>query len=216
MRFEWLFIGYVFMFQITVGNITLLPFLAYLIMLFAMLRLSKFERSFQKAKNVLFIAVPIGAALLALQIYKTAVPEISAVTWYDYLYNSVRFLSECAEMAIMFFIYVGVKIIGTNTGIRSLEKHAGRNMAVMFVYFAFEMTMSVISIFVPSLLDGYEIILLYPFLIGFVWRILNLWMIITCYLGVSVKDEKNSPQKVNPIPEKYHPEKKKKKKHRGK
>ena len=202
------------MFQITVGNITLLPFLAYLIMLFAMMRLSKFEDAFKKAKYTLFFAVPIGAALLGLQICKGVLPEFASTPVFTYLYNTVRILSECAEMVTMFFVYVGVKIIGTNTEIKSLEKHAGRNMAVMFVYFAFEMTMSLISIFVPQLIEGYEMIMLYPFIIGFIWRVLNLWMIITCYLGVSIKDEKSAPAESEEKAQKHFPEKKNKKKHR--
>ena len=76
MRFEWLFIGYVFMFQLPLGEITLLPFLAYLIMLFAMVRLAKFENAFKKAKYVLFAAVPIGGALLGMQIFKTVMPSL--------------------------------------------------------------------------------------------------------------------------------------------
>ena len=214
MRFEWLFIGYVFMFQITVGNITLLPLLAYLIMLFAMVRLAKFENAFKKAMYALFVAVPIGGALLGLQIWKTVLPEIASVQAFTYVYNTVRILSECAEMVIMFFVYVGVKIIGANTEIKSLEKHSSRNMAVMFVYFAFEMLMSVISIFAPSLIEGYEMIMLYPFIVGFIWRVLNLWMIITCYLGVSVKNEKNTPKESEEKQRPHFPQKKKKKKHR--
>lgn len=214
MRFEWLFIGYVFMFQITVGNITLLPFLAYFIMLFAMLRLSKFESAFQKAKYALFVAVPIGGALLALQIYKTVVPEEALFGAFEYLYDAVRILSECAEMVIMFFIYVGVKVMGSKTGISALEKHASRNMAVMAVYFVFEMTMSVISIFFSDILTGYETVMLYPFIVGFIWRVLNLWMIITCYLGVAVKDKESegTPEEKKEAP--HFPQKKKKKKHR--
>lgn len=202
------------MFQITVGSITLLPFLAYLIMLFAMLRLSKFESAFQKAKYVLFVAVPIGGALLALQIYKTVVPAESLFSSFEYVYNAVRILSECAEMLVMFFIYVGVKVVGTKTGISALEKHASRNMAVMAVYFVFEMTMSVISIFFSEILKGYETLLLYPFIVGFIWRVLNLWMIITCYLGVAVKDKESSgvPEEKKEAP--HFPQKKRKKKHR--
>lgn len=214
MRFEWLFIGYVFMFQITVGNITLLPFLAYLIMLFAMLRLSKFERAFQRAKYALLVAVPIGGALLALQIYKTAVPKEALFSSFEYLYDAVRILSECAEMVIMFFIYVGVKVMGTKTGISALEKHASRNMAVMAVYFIFEMTMSVISIFFSDILEGYETVMLYPFIVGFIWRVLNLWMIITCYLGVAVKDKESAGATEEKREAPHFPQKKKKKKHR--
>lgn len=202
------------MFQITVGNITLLPLLAYLIMLFAMVRLAKFENAFKKAMYALLVAVPIGGALLALQICKTVLPEFASAAAFNYAYNTVRILSECAEMVIMFFVYVGVKIIGANTDIKSLEKHSSRNMAVMFVYFAFEMLMSAISIFAPSLIEGYEIIMLYPFIVGFIWRVLNLWMIITCYLGVSVKDEKDAPKESEERLRPHFPQKKKKKKHR--
>ena len=185
MRFEWLFIGYLLMFSIPVGNITVLPAAGYLIMLFAMLRLSKYEAAFEKAKRVLFAAIPLGFVLLAFQIYASVNPEAETVKAYIYSYNSVRLLNECAEMGVMFFTYLGVKAMGANAEIPALEKHASRNMAVMFVYFAFEIVMSALSLFVPQIFKGFEIILAYPFALGVIWRVLNLWMIITCYLGIA-------------------------------
>ena len=202
------------MFQLPLGEITLLPFLAYLIMLFAMVRLAKFENAFKKAKYVLFAAVPIGGALLGMQIFKTVMPSLANGALFNATYNTVRILSECAEMVTMFFVYVGVKVIGTNTGIGSLEKHASRNMTVMLVYFVFEMTMTVVSLVSPDLFTGYEIIKVYPFVIGFIWRVLNLWMIITCYLGVSVKDPTKADEESEEDKKPHFPQKKKKKKHR--
>lgn len=214
MRFEWLFIGYLLMFSIPVGGITLLPAAGYLIMLFAMLRLSRYEAAFEKAKRVLFAAIPIGAALLGFQIYASAVVGVSETKAYLYSYNAVRLLNECAEMGVMFFTYLGVKAMGVSAEIPALEKHASRNMAVMFVYFAFEMIMSALSLFVPHIFKGFEILLAYPFALGVIWRVLNLWMIITCYLGIA-PDEDGASEKVETAPRiNSGKNRKKKKKHR--
>ena len=159
MRFEWLFIGYLLMFSIPVGNITILPAAGYLIMLYAMLRLSKYEAAFEKAKKVLFVAIPLGVALLVFQIYASAVSGAADTKAYLYSYNAVRLLSECAEMGVMFFTYLGVKAMGVSAEIPALEKHASRNMAVMFVYFVFEMIMSALSLFAPQIFKGFEILL---------------------------------------------------------
>lgn len=217
MRFEWLFLGYLLMFQLTFGKITLLPAAGYALMLFAMFRLSKFEPAFGMAKRVLYAAVPIGVALLALQLYSTALGDSPSPAWYEYVYNTVRVLSECAEVATMFFIYLGVREIGKNAEFPALVKHSTRNMAVMAVYFIFEMTMSALSISAPGLFEGYEMIYLYPFIVGVIWRILNLWMIITCYLGVAREDadaektdNKGQPVQLNEPTKK---KKRKKKKH---
>lgn len=215
MRFEWLFIGYLLMFSIPVGNITLLPALGYSVMLFAMLRLSRYEAAFEKAKKVLFAAVPLGVILLAFQIYATVSPDSESAAVYVYSYNAVRFLNECAEMAVMFFTYLGVKSMGVNADLPSLEKHAGRNMSVMFVYFAFEMIMSALSLFAPSIFKGYEMVLAYPFILGIIWRALNLWMIITCYLGIAPDtgdEKKKEPENVENSASRTRKKKKKRKK----
>lgn len=195
MRFEWLFLGYLLLFQLTVGDITLLPAAGFSLMLFAMFRLAKFEKAFVKAKYVLFAAVPIGVALLGLQLYSVSLGDAAAPVWYGYVYNTVRILTECAEVGTMFFVYLGVREIGRNAEFPALVKHSTRNMSVMAVYFVFEMTMSALSIFAPQIFKGYEMIFLYPFVVGIIWRILNLWMIITCYLGIARETEESANAK---------------------
>ncbi len=191
MRFEILFLGYLLMFQLPVNEITILPALGYSMMLFAMLRLQHFEAAFANAKKVLYFAIPLGCALLGLQIYKTYIGDGTPFSWYDAVYDSVRLASEISEMLTMFFVYVGVKRIGVNAEFRSLEKHASRNMAVMGVYFVITTLMTVLSFTLSAQAketDIFKISMLYPFIVGFIWRVLNLWMIITCYLGVSKEE----------------------------
>ncbi len=191
MRFEWLFIGYLLMFQLTYKEITILPALGYALMLFAMLRLQHFEVAFKSAKKVLFVALPIGCALLGLQIYKLAVGDGTLFSGYTYVYYATRIASELAEMLTMLFVYLGVKKIGVSAEIISLEKHASRNMAVMGVYFVTEALLTILSFALPESAKATEIFrisMFYPFIVGFVWRVLNLWMIITCYLNVSKEE----------------------------
>ncbi len=193
------------MFQLAFREITILPALGYALMLFAMLRLQRFENAFARAKKVLFVALPIGIALLALQIYKTFAGD-NTFAGYDIAYICVRLASELAEMATMLFVYFSVKSIGVNTELRQLEKHSSRNMAVMGVYFVLETVMTVLSFTLSDTAKAtevYRISMLYPFAVGLIWRSLNLWMIITCYLKIVIDD--GSEKK----PEKSEPEKKK-------
>ncbi len=191
MRFEILFLGYLLMFQLPAGDITILPALGYTLMLFAMLRLQHFEVAFENAKKVLYFAIPLGCALLGLQIYKSYIGDGAMFSGYDTVYSSVRLISEIAEMLTMLFVYLGVKKIGVNAELSSLEKHSSRNMAVMGIYFVIEMLMTVLSFTLPEQAKDtnmFKISMIYPFIVGFIWRVLNLWMIITCYLGVSKEE----------------------------
>ena len=184
MRFEWLFIGYLLMFQIPYGNYTILPFLGFLIMLYATLRLQKFEIVFKKSTISLSIGVVLGLMLFGIQFYASNHTE-PYFNGYNILYNLVRFSCEICEMVSMFFIYIGVKTMGNEACIPALEKHSSRNMAVMFIFLLTEVVMTILLLINPQIFKGYEIIQFYPFVIGVVWRIMNLWMIITCYLGLT-------------------------------
>lgn len=189
MRFEWFFIGYLLLFSIPVGEITLLPFLGYSLMLFAAFRLAHFENAFQKVKHLLFAAVPIGAFLLILQIYLTVAGRSDAFSGFNHLYRTVEWADELIEMAVMVFVYIGVKAMGAKADIPSLENHARRNLSFMLVYLVSEIAIALLSQLAPQVFDGFAAVRLYPFIIGIIWRLLNLWMLFTCYLGLARADE---------------------------
>ena len=111
MRLGWLLLGLLFMFYIPVGSITLLPIMGFLLILYAVSRLEKFEAVFGRSKYVLYAAIPVSAVMLALQIWQgtagEAFPAYANVT-----YTVFRLLCEACEMGTMFFIYLGVKILG--------------------------------------------------------------------------------------------------------
>ncbi|MBR2459886.1 MAG: hypothetical protein IKB34_01465 [Clostridia bacterium] len=194
MRFKWFFLGYLLMFSIPIGEISILPVAGYGLMLYAMLRLSKYEKAFDAAKKVLYIALPIGAALLAVQIYITLAGE-SALPAAGILSSVIGWADELAEMAMMFFVYIGVRRMGDATEIKALVKHSSRNMAVMLVYLLTEVTLSLLYTALPSAFENFGIIMLYPFIIGFVWRVLNLWMIFTYFLGIADSREEAAAEK---------------------
>ena len=190
MRFRWFFLGYLLMFSIPVGEVKILPVLGYALMLYAALRLSKYETAFDKAKKVLYAALPIGAVMLALELILTfkgenASPVLSAV------HEWVSFADELTEAAVMFFVYIGVKIMGDKTDIPALVKHSSRNMSVMFVYLFSTVVIFFIRKLAPNVLadENWRLILLLPFILGFIWRVLNLWMLFTCFLGIADTEE---------------------------
>ena len=197
MRFRWFFLGYLLMFSLPAGSteITLLPALGYALMLYAALRLCKYETAFNHAKKILYAAVPIGLAVLGVEIYLTVAGDgaIAAMKTVD---TCLSWADELIEMAVMFFVYIGVRRMGDQTEIPALTKHSSRNMAVMFVYLLTEVSISMLHTFVPEVFEGFGLIMLYPFVIGFAWRILNLWMLFTCFLGIADTKEEEQREKL--------------------
>jgi hypothetical protein len=201
MRFRWFFLGYLLMFSIPVWEIKILPALGYALMLYAALRLSRYEPAFDKAKKVLYAALPIGVVLLGLEIYLTAMGE-GALSAVKTVHTCVSWVDELAEALIMFFIYVGVRRMGDKADFPALVKHSSRNMSVMFVYLVTEIAVSVLYTVLPSAFDNFRIILLYPFIIGFIWRVLNLWMLFTCFLGIADTEEEKKREQADKAKEK--------------
>ena len=196
MRFRWFFLGYLLMFSIPAGktDIILLPALGYAMMLYATLRLCKYEKEFDRAKVILYAAIPIGIILLGLETYLTFVGE-NAIAAVKTLHTCFKWADELIEMAIMFFVYVGVRKMGDKTEIPALVKHSSRNMAIMFVYLLTEVAISLLYSFAPDLFKNFSLILIYPFVIGFLWRVLNLWMLFTCFLGIADTKEEEARER---------------------
>ena len=188
MRSIWLIIGFLLMFSFPVGEITLLPVLGFSLILLSTLRMEKMEPSFKRAKLTLFVAIPIAALLLALQIYKT-VKGNGAAQWYEAVYLTVRLLCEAAECVTMFFIYLGVRTIGINAEVPQLEKQCSRNMTLMFVYVVSFVFITLIRYLVPSSFEGYQVVLVYPFVLGYIWRAMNIWTAYTLFTKISVSKE---------------------------
>ena len=92
--------------------------------------------------------------------------------------------------------------MGDKAEFPALVKHSSRNMAVMFVYLATEIVISILYTAIPSSFDNFRIILLYPFIIGFIWRVLNLWMLFTCFLGIADTEEEKKREQAEKAKEK--------------
>ena len=196
MRFRWFFLGYLLMFSIPVGEVKILPALGYALMLYATLRLSRYEAAFDKAKKVLYVALPVGVVMLVLEILLTFMGKEN-LTAVSIIHEWISFADELTEAGVMLFTYVGVKIMGDKTDIPALEKHASRNMSVMFVYLFSTIAVFLIRKIAPSFFENenWRLILFLPFILGFIWRVLNLWMLFTCFLGIAdTEDEKRREQ----------------------
>jgi hypothetical protein len=188
MRALSLLIGFICLisFPLPSTKITLLPVLGFALILFSVLRMEKMEPVFKKAKILLFLALPISAALLGLQIYATVTKPAA---WYDTVYIATRLLTEIFEIAVMFFIYIGIKTIGTKAEIPALEKHSSRNMTLMVVYIIVYAAINLLNKFAPSLFTGFEFVMIWPFIIGYLWRAFNVWMAFSLLTKVSVSHD---------------------------
>ena len=185
MRAIYLLIGFLCMFQFPIPktDITFFPLLGFLLMLYSVLRMEKMEPAFKKAKVALIVAIPISAALFGLQIFST-VGKSGA--WFSYTYAAIRILTEIAEIVTAVFLYIGIKIIGSNAEIPSLEKQSIRCMSFMAVYVFVYTAINLLNLFRPEVFSGYEFVTVWPFVIGYIWRALTVWMAFTLHTKISV------------------------------
>ena len=189
MRAIWLLIGFLLMFSFPLGEFTVFPLGGFLLIFFAVLRLEKFEPIFRRSRYALYAAIPVSALVFVLQIYKTAFGE-SAAVWYEWTYVLSRILCELSEIAVMVFIYLGINIIGQKADVPALEKHSRRNLTVMLVYIVSEIAVTLLKNLLPQLFVGFEIILVYPFVLGYIWRALNVWTAFTLLTKVTVENNR--------------------------
>ena len=188
MRAILLLIGFALMVSYPIGQITLFPLGGFVLIFLAILRMEQVEPAFKKTRYPLYVAFPIAAAVLALEIYATAVGK-STFSGFNAVYTTARILCEIAEGATMFFIYIGMKIIGSNAEVPALEKQSGRNMTVMFVYLVSQIGISLLRLTVPSIFVGFEIVIIYPLALGVLWRAMNIWSAYTLMTKISVSRE---------------------------
>ena len=85
----------------------------------------------------------------------------------------------------MVMIYPGFKVIAVKSGVKSLEKLTYAAMTVMFAYIVFQIIVTVIRVFIPEILTGFEIVIVYPFALGYIWRAVNVWIAFTLLTKVS-------------------------------
>ena len=184
MRAGFLLLGFLLMFSFPVGNITVFPLGGFLLILFTVLRLEKYEKIFSPSEYALGVAIALSSGLLIFQILRQT-EIVSAEGTAGNLYTALRLLVELAEIAVMLMIYPGIKLIAVNAEVKSLEKLTYAAMTVMFAYIVFQVFVTCIRIFMPELLAGYEVVIVYPFALGYIWRAFNIWIAFTLLTKVS-------------------------------
>ena len=186
MRSFWLLIGFLlnFSFPSGFGNVTLLPVLGFSFMLYAVLRMEKLEAAFRRVRYALYASIPLGALMLAVQIAMSVSASASAVLEVPYLI--VRIACELSEYTVMFFFYVGIKIIGANAEVPQLEKQSSRNMTVMAIYAISFIFITIMRYLAPASFNGFEVVIVYPFALGYIWRALNVYTAYTLLTKIQV------------------------------
>ncbi len=186
MRSLSLLIGFILMFSFPIPetSISAFPLGGFVLILFSVLRMEKMESVFSKTKKALFVAIPVSAVLFGLQIYDTVATGNG--TWFNGVFFGVHLAMEICELVAMFFMYAGVKVIGSNAEIPSLEKQAARNTTLMIIYFSIEIIINCLNLFTPEVFVGFEFIRMYPFVFGYVWHALNIWMAYTLLTKITV------------------------------
>lgn len=184
MRAGFLLLGFLLMFSFPVGDISVFPLGGFLLILLAVLRLEKFEKIFSPSKYALSAAAVLSLALLVFQILRQTAAVASDGAAGD-IYTLLRLAVEIAEITVMVMIYPGFKVIAVKSGVKSLEKLTYAAMTVMFAYIVFQIIVTVIRVFIPEILTGFEIVIVYPFALGYIWRAVNVWIAFTLLTKVS-------------------------------
>ena len=192
MGFGTLFLGY--MFNISIFR-QFTDVICALIMLYALLMLSRYNSGFRRAMH-LCIALAVAGALYfvygvcdMLALVNLAEETSSLITSYYSL------LSGILKLAFTVYLLMGIQQIGKETGVPVIEMKAARNRFLTFVYY-------IPFIFTELYFEGGSTlarIAAYAFLpvlvFGIVYHIMNLSLIFNCYAWICLEGEESMERK---------------------
>ena len=192
MGFGTLFLGY--MFNISIYR-QFTDVICALIMLYALLMLSRYNSGFRRAMH-LCIALAIASALYfvygvcdMLTLVKFAEQTANLITSYYSL------ISGILKLSFTVYLLIGIQQIGKETGVPVIEMKAARNRFLAFVYY-------VPFIFTELYFEGGSTlakIAAYAFLpvlvFGIVYHIMNLSLIFNCYAWICLEGEEKMERK---------------------
>ena len=169
--------------------------ICFLIMLYALTMLSRFNSGFRRA---MYFCIPLVLAGAAYFAYETCVmlgvvylPTESA----NIITSYYSLLTGILKLIFTSYLLVGIQAIGKETGVPVIEMKAARNRFLSYIYY-------VLFIFTElSFEEGskLEMIAIYAFLpvliFGVVYHIMNLALIHSCYVWICLEGDEDMERK---------------------
>ncbi len=172
--------------------------ICFLIMLYALIMLSRFNQGFRRA---MYLCVPLAIAGGAYFIYEicvmlgvvsyVSIPESTTTLVTSYY----AVLSGILKLTFTAFLLSGIQQIGKETAVPVIELKAARNRFLAFVYYI-PYIFTELSYEQGSLMEKIALYAFIPvFIFGIVYHIMNLALIHNCYVWICLEGEENMERK---------------------
>lgn len=195
MGFGLLFLGYFFLLTLPVGEIDILPdVIGWIIMASALRGLCGFcpdNRHFSRARTLTLPGAVLSALLLILDfVLLLDVPAFLTTA------DTVLRLAYSAVMGVYeIFLLLGIYKLAREVELPKLSARAQRMMAVTVVYYLMQI---VVYSGIPGLLPESQAALvgainLAVYALGYLWLILTLALLFTCYMRICLEGDEDMP-----------------------
>lgn len=193
MGFGLLFIGYLFLFSFPYKETLNIPpdILGFIIAYIGVRTLADYGCGWENFKKYFSVIFPASILNLVLQIMNLL----------GFLKNIRELWSYAYEALLIVFnilLLVAIHNIAKDTEVKSIQAKAKRNFVLMLGYYA---VMLIISLPLPFIQDIYKHLevnysfTLVLFLYNYLWRLLNLALIFSCYMWICQEGDQDMPEK---------------------
>ena len=185
MGFGYLFVGYLFFFNVAYAGLT--DVIGVLLMLIGLSTLSKYAKGFRSALSV---AIPL--LVISLFSFSVAVCDLLSLSFIpDELSVFATILSHVLKCATLWLVLTGVREISHETGIPVLEARALRNRLLTPIYYLLAILTESSSVFGAA----FPYFAAARMLFGLILTFLCAKCFFECYIWICLEGDENMEQK---------------------
>lgn len=184
MGFGILFIGYIITFIFSLNPYGYVAeLIGYIFMLAALCKLAPYSKNFRYAKYTAFPSIAIFAFLSFAQI----APKLGFEVQFDFI-NVVNVIMVALVFIYHYFLLFGIRDIAKETEIVKIKEKSVRNFIVGVFYYV----LTVISYLPFSFRENFiKYFGLSVTLFGFVWFVMNIILIYSCYMWICLEGDED-------------------------
>jgi len=193
MGFGLLFLGYIFMFSFPYkGVLDVAPdVIGFLIALPGVISLSEYGCGFQNLKKYFILLIPSSVLTLVLQILSLYGIEKDLLVLWNIIYTALL-------LVFVMIMMVSIHNIADDTGVASIKAKVVRNLMISLIYcflmIFFSLPIGIIQNLYLYLCSKFAFgFVLY--VMGYVWHILNLATVFSCYMWICKEGDEDMPLK---------------------
>lgn len=187
MGFGLLFLGYLLQINFVYAGFT--DIFAYLLIFAGITKLSVYNRSFKRARIVLFPLIAVGGVYFVVEVLRFFVTDS------DLLKSAGDFISIISLVLVAIFSYFtlsGIEKIAQDTELPRIGARAVRNIFLGSVYYILAL---ILLINHPTINDMNRYLGVPHWLFGLAFMVLNAMLIYSCYMWICLEGEEKMPVK---------------------